>query len=326
MSKDRVTGESMTDRSGATSVEISGSEKLKLDKVALAERCWKVATVVVLYALLFREELLRLLGQWSTARESHGLLIPAFSLYFLYQDRFRLRKVLSKPSYVGLLIILLSLLGYVYSIYKSLFYPRQLMMISLLGGIVLLLSGWRVLRVVWLPIAYLIFAMPLPSRMYYNITMPMRELASTVAAVLLNAIPEVQCEATGVIIRGIHQGTSFNLNVAEACSGMRLLLAFVALGVAMAYLEYRPIVHRVVLLVSTIPIAIFCNVMRVLLTGIIHIFIGAEYAAGTLHTIMGMVMLGVAFGLYGLLAWIMNRLVVEDDHGDVLLVRNKQEE
>ena len=323
MSSDRDTGDSMVDSGGAQSAEVSGPEGLKLDKAALVERFWKVATVGVLYSLLFREELIRLLSRWMTARDSHGLLIPAFSLYFLYQDRFRLRKVLSKPSYVGLLIIVLSLLGYVYSIYKSFFYPRQLMMISLLGGIVLLLSGWRVIRVVWLPIAYLVFAMPLPARVYYNITMPMRELASTVAAVLLNAIPEVQCEATGVVIRGMHQGIPFNLNVADACSGMRLLLAFVALGVAMAYLEYRPVVHRAVLLVSTIPIAIFCNVLRVLLTGIVHVFIGAEYAAGTLHTIMGMVMLGVAFGLYGLLAWIMKSLVVEDDDEEVLIVRRE---
>ena len=55
------------------------------------ERVWKIGITTVLFVLLFREELVRLLGRWSTAKESHGLLIPAFSLYFVYQARDQLR-------------------------------------------------------------------------------------------------------------------------------------------------------------------------------------------------------------------------------------------
>jgi exosortase len=133
-------------------------------------------------------------------------------------------------------------------------------------------------------------------------------------------MPDIHANAAGVLIHGVHGTESFSLNVAEACSGMRLLLAFLALGVAMAYLEYRPIIHRIILLASTIPIAIFCNILRVLITGFIHIYIGPEYASGLLHTLLGIVMLGVAFALYGLLAWIMNNLVVEEDTGQILVV------
>ena len=64
---------------------------------------------------------------------------------------------------------------------------------------------------------------------------------------------------------------------------------------------------------ADIPIAIFCNMLRVLLTGLIHIYIGSDYATGTLHTVLGMVMLVVAFSLYGLLAWILSRLFVDED-------------
>ena len=307
----------------------SSSDGMKADSKAVdravwIDRAWKILVLGVLYCYLFREELLRLVARWGTAKDSHGLLIPAFSMYFLYQDRARLRKTLGKSSYVGLLVILGCVAGYVYSVSKSMFYPRQVMMIGLLLGVVLLVGGWRIIRIVWLPIIYLLFAMPLPARLYYNITMPLRVLASTVAAAVLGLVPDLMCEASGVLIHGTYHGETFSLNVAEACSGMRLLLAFVALGVAMAYLEYRPVVHRVVLLISTIPIAIFCNVLRVFVTGMVHIFIGPEYARGTLHTIMGMVMLGVAFALYGLLAWIMNRLVLEEDEGEVLVIGQKE--
>lgn len=290
------------------------------EQVCWVDRFWKIGITASLYGLLFREELSILCDRWSSARESHGWLIPAFSVYFLYNDRASLSRVKGKASYLGLLVILVSLFGYVYSIFKGFFYPRQVMMITLLGGTVLLLGGWRILRIVWLPVCYLILAMPLPARLYYEITMPMRKLASLAAAAILNILPDVEAAASGVVINGTHGGELFDLNVAEACSGMRLLLAFVALGVAMAYLERRPTLHRVILLGSTIPIAIFCNMLRVLLAGLTHIYAGYQYATGTLHTVLGMVMLGVAFGLYGLLAWVMNRLYVDEDVGGVLVV------
>ena len=292
------------------------------------DRCWKFLVAGAMYIVLFREELARLLDSWSTANGSHGWLIPGFSIYFLYQDRHRLNRDVGRPNYLGVLLILASVLLYVYFFYVGIYYPRQIMMLVLLAGVVLLLGGWQVVKVVWLPVAFLIFAMPLPARLYYNLTMPMRELASMVAAGLLNALPGITCEAMGVVIDGarkvmtggITRVENFSLNVAEACSGMRLLLAFVALGVAMAYLEYRPILHRLILLASTLPIAILCNMLRVLLTGLIHIYIGAQYATGMLHTVLGMVMLGVAFGLYGLLAWVMSQIFVTEEQAEEILV------
>jgi len=106
----------------------------------------------------------------------------------------------------------------------------------------------------------------------------------------------------------------------KACSGMRLLMAFLALGVAMAYLEYRPAIHRIILLCCTIPIAMFCNMIRVVVTGMIYIYIGPEWAKGQMHALLGLVMLVVAFALYGLIAWIMSNMFVEEETGELLVV------
>ena len=300
-------------------------EPVKLDekKASLVDRLWMIGVTGILFCLLFREELLRLVNRWQDPKESHGFLIPAFSLYFIFQERRRLSKVLGKSSFWGLALMVLSIWGYVNNFFKGFSYPLPLMMVQMLLGIVLFLGGWRILRLVWLPVLFLVFAIPLPARLYYNITFPMRELASQVASVILNSFSSIQCEASGVVIHGTHAGEIFNLNVAEACSGMRLLMAFLALGVAMAYLEYRPLIHRLVLLPCTIPIAIFCNMLRVLLTGLIYIYINPEWTKGTPHTILGMAMLAVAFGLYGLLAWIMSRIYVEDSTEGVLVVKKK---
>ena len=169
------------------------------------------------------------------------------------------------------------------------------------------------LRHTWLPIVYLLFAVPLPQRYYVSITIPMRQLAASVASVMLNLVPELDAMVNGVIIDIIYKGQPLEppLDVAEACSGMRLLMAFLALGVAMAYLHYRPIWQRLVLLASTVPIAVFCNIVRVTITGFIYVLLDPQYAQGIYHDLLGMAMLPLAFGLYGCLAWFMSELWVE---------------
>ena len=107
---------------------------------------------------------------------------------------------------------------------------------------------------------------------------------------------------------------------------MRLLMAFLALGVAMAYLHYRPVWQRLVLLASTIPIAILCNIVRVTATGFIHVLLDPKYAQGIYHDMLGMLMLPLAFGLYGFLAWFMSNLFVEESGAksvDVVVRRDR---
>jgi len=188
-------------------------------------------------------------------------------------------------------------------------------MIATLGAIVLFLGGWRLVKYTWLPIAFLIFAVPLPRRYYVSLTMPMRHLAASVATALLNLVSGMEATVSGVVIDVIYKGQRLepSLNVAEACSGMRLLMAFLALGVAMAYLHYRPMWQRLVLLGSTIPIAIFCNIVRVTITGFIYVLVHPKYTQGIYHDTLGLAMLPLAFGLYGFLAWFMSSLFIEED-------------
>jgi len=294
----------------------------------MIDRVWKIAIVGILFLLLFREETRHMVYRWQDPQEMHGFLIPLFSLYFIYLERENLKATVGQPSYLGLVLMLLSVLGYLFFFFKGFSYPREVMMLVMLGGVVWFLGGGPIVKLVWLPVVFLLFAIPLPGTVHTTISTPMREIASFIAALILNVLPGIEAKAANVVIYGTYHGAAFNsLNVADACSGMRLLQAFVALGVAMAYLEHRPLLHRIILLLSTIPIAIICNIVRVLLTGVIHVYIGEEYATGTLHTLLGMAMLLLAFGLYGLLAWLMEALFIEEetDEQHILVVRRAEE-
>lgn len=276
----------------------------------------KVFIIGLLLYLLFRIEIDELVYSWlNNPSWSHGLLIPFFSLYFLSQKKKELIELKPQPSYLGLLLLLSCLIFYPLNIaHFNVAYFRPLTVIASLFAVVLFIGGWRLIRYTWLPILFLIFAVPLPGRFYRSVTIPMRIFAADVASFILNMVPKLVAKAEGVVINVTYKGVKMEpgLDVAEACSGMRLLMAFVALGVAMAYLHYRPAWQRIILLLSTVPIAILCNVIRVTITGFIYILWDPRYAQGGYHDMLGLAMLPLAFIFYGILAWFMANLFVED--------------
>jgi exosortase len=278
----------------------------------------RITIIGALLYYLFHNEIGGIVYQWLTDSSwSHGFLIPLFSLYFLNQSKQEILNARPKPSYLGLVLLVFVILFYVFNMVSpaGFGYFRQISMVGALGAVVLFLGGWPILRYTWLPVTYLLFAVPLPEGYLRLATIPMRRWAAGGATAMLNFIPNLEATTSGVIIDIIYKGKHFEpaLDVAEACSGMRLLMAFFALGVAMAYLHYRPTWQRLVLLASTVPIAIICNIIRVIITGFIYVLIGTQYAQGIYHDMLGMLMLPLAFGLYGALAWFMSNLFMDSD-------------
>lgn len=291
----------------------------------------KVAILGGLLGWFFHIEISRTVQRWmSDPSWSHGFLIPLFSLYFLHQNRQKIFEIQAKPSWffgLGSLIFLL-IVYWLNTVQFKFSYGDALICIAAIGATVLYVGGWGLLKLTWLPIAYLFFAVPLPGRLYTQMTLPLQELAAQVSTVVLNAIPELDATLRGVVIDVLYRGQPLepSLQVAEACSGMRLLMAFVALGVAMAYLHWRPMWQRFVLLLSTVPIAILCNVIRVLVTALIYIFWDPQYAQGIYHDLLGILMLPLAFSFYGALAWLMSNLFIDEaeQREDVIVVRRNE--
>lgn len=256
-----------------------------------------------------------LIGRWLTdGNWSHGWLIPLFSLYFLSIRKEEFSRCRVRPSYVGAAILALSLAVYFVSAWRlRMGYPESLSMVGAIFGVTLLLGGWAVIRLAAFPILFLLFAIPLPQSIYVQLTMPLRMLASTVAAVVMPIFaPGLHTESQAVVIDYVMPGAPPNsLNVEEACSGMRLMMAFVALGVAMAYVQKRPQWQRVVMVLSCIPVAVFCNSIRVTTTGLFHVYGHPDLARGTPHQLLGMATLGIALGLFALTGYVLSHLFIE---------------
>lgn len=277
----------------------------------------RIALIGGLICYLFRREIGEVVETWLVDSSwSHGFLIPFFSLYFINQKKEQILNVHIRPNYLGLAMLVLVIVFYALNRFSPSGYEYfcRLCPIAAAGAVVLLLGGWALVRYTWLPVVFLVFAVPLPDRFYKAITIPMRQWAASAASGLLNLVPELQATASGAIIEILYKGKVLEpgLDVAEACAGMRFLMAFVALGVAMAYLHERALWQRIVLVASTIPIAIFCNIVRVATTGFIYVMIDPRYAQGIYHDALGLAMLPLAFGLYGFIAWFMSSLYVRE--------------
>jgi exosortase len=275
----------------------------------------KIAVLGTLFALMNRWQFTPLVDTWiSDPNWSHGFLIPLFSLYLLYARR---GELLSAPRRVCLWGLPVLIGGIVLTVLS--FYPLgtawfgQLCMPVVLLGLVLYLAGPQVARVAWLPILYLMLAMPIPEMLYVRIALPLQNFAANGATTLLQLCGvEMSVTASRLDIVSF-RGAEHSLTVAEACSGIRSLIAYVALGVAWAYLEYRPIWQRVVLVAAAVPIAILLNVARVAITCVMYVIDRPELGQDFMHEVAGMVMLIPAVLLFWLLSWLLRSLVVEVD-------------
>ena len=249
----------------------------------------------------------------------HTLLIPVIACYFVYVKRDRVFAAAFRPSFGALGLVLLGL-G-VYS--AAAFGPPSLQHHNLRGagvGIALLGSllavfGMSSIRWLWFPWAYcVVFGQYISERAMSRVTERLQDWSAIGADLLLNTIG-IDTDRTGnVLTVHMSDGTMHPLNVAEACSGMRTLMAFLAIGVALAALGLPRWWQRVLLVAAGVPISIFVNVLRVASLGLLSM-VDTNFSTGEFHSMVGLVWLVPAFLLFLGAMWLIRNLVVDVEPG-----------
>ena len=158
--------------------------------------------------------------------------------------------------------------------------------------------------------------MPLPGTTYGQIALPLQNLAAMASGAVLKLCGvDIVVKASELTLVSV-SGVTRHLTVAEACSGVRLLVAFMALGVAMAYLDDKPIWQRVTLVLMGVPIAVTCNVLRGVITSTAYVQDKPEFGTDFMHSFTGMLMLIPALLMLWGLNWLLQGLFVADDDDD----------
>lgn len=220
--------------------------------------------------------------------------MPLLSLYLIWRRRDALRHVPRRPSVWGMFVVLAALgLLFLGSLGAELFLAR----VSLLGticGLVIYFCGWAVLRAMAFPMAFLLFAIPIPVLVYNEIVFPLQFVASKFATWTLETINlfPIMREGNVLILPGM------TLEVVEACSGIRSLMSLLALAAGFGYVVERSIVARWILFLAMVPLAIISNGTRVMITAIMANYMGPKAAEGFMHEFSGWVIFVVATVLF----------------------------
>ncbi len=258
---------------------------------------WGLAGSLGLLGLLYAANLRQFVNTWSTdANYSHGFLVPALAAYFAREASKQGPVPIRGGAAWGVSLILASILAHLATILVPVGIVGDLGFLLGLAGVVSLLLGGEALKRYRFPLAFLVFMVPLPVALYATLASPLQRLVSQFGAALLNGVGiPVLCEGNMMTLPG-----DVHMFVAEACSGMRQMTGFLALTTAVAYLSGRPAWYRAVLVLSSVPIAMTANVLRVMLTGVIMYHFDPKYASGEFHTFEGLLMMGVGLGLLAL--------------------------
>jgi exosortase len=230
---------------------------------------------------------------WNAVPDySHGFLIAPLALYFAWERQPKLRRARIEPSWWGLVPLALSTLTLVVGRLGVELMNMRVSFVLALIGIVLLLLGRQVFRILAFPLFFLFLMVPLPQSLVNVVAFPLQLTAADWAVELLYYL-RIPALREGNIIH-LPATTLF---VAEACSGLRSLMALVTLGVVFAYFFRKSWGERILIVLSAIPIAIIVNALRVTLTGILTYRFGESAAQGAIHEFQGMITFGAALVL-----------------------------
>jgi exosortase len=267
--------------------------------------------------------------RWSNdPRYAHAYLVPIFSLILLRMRRDRRRVApyapsswddtselnkrhavaSSEPSWSGLAFIMLGAAFQLAGGYYRISTIEGLSLLIYLLGLTLLLGGWRAVDWAWPSIAFLGFMVPLPWRVENALGPPLQLIATTASTYFLQTLGFMAFAEGNVI-----QLRDARIGVVEACSGLSMVISFLALSSAAAMVVQRPLLDRMVLVASSIPVALVANIARITVTAILHETLGDHAASTFYHDFAGWVMIPLALLLYWLEIWILSHLLIETE-------------
>jgi len=245
-----------------------------------------------LTAALYYRVLAKLVTDWWQIPDfSHGFLVPVFAAYLAWTKRKALLTTKIAPNWRGIAVIALALVVLLLGVYGAELFLSRVSLVILLAGLVLCFGGSQLVKELRFVLLVLLLAIPIPSILFNQITFPLQILASKLASALL-VLFGVPVLREGNII----QLASMKLEVAEACSGIRSLMSLFTLSIFYGYFLEKNFLQRTALALSSIPIAIAANAVRILGTGLCVQYWNPDKAMGFFHEFSGWVMFVVSLG------------------------------
>jgi len=262
---------------------------------------------IVLYGLLligvYYSSLVVMISGWKRDDYSYCYLIPFVVLYLIWEKRNRLVNLPSVSSWWGMLPfgagIVLFWLGELGGEYLTLYISFWLVMV----GLSWMHLGWEKLKAIGFAFILILTMFPLPSFLYNKISVNLQLISSQLGVAMMQVCGMSAYREGNIIDLGFTQ-----LQVVDACSGLRYLFPLIVLGILLAYFFRAAFWKRAIIVISTIPLSIITNSLRIALTGILHQIWGAKVAEGFFHGFSGWFIFMTALAALLLLMWILKKV------------------
>jgi exosortase len=271
----------------------------------------RLSVLLVLWLVAFIPVYPTMFQTWlNHSDNSHGILVPLVSGYFIWQKRKDLRFSELSNSNLGAVILAISMGVYLLSYAGAVAVVSRAMIVSSLIGLVLFTLGKAFFGLLAFPLLFLFFMVPVPDSILGLVAFPLQLFATKVSTFFLQILSIPAYREGNMLYFAQTQ-----LEVAEACSGIRSIMSFGMLSFIFAYMMDKIWWKRIVLVLSTIPLALFANIVRVTGTGILANFYGSRVALGFLHEFSGLVVFAFGFVLLLLEYTILNKIGVTYEKG-----------
>jgi len=273
---------------------------------------WSIAwgpliLIGLLLVLMYHAIAVKLVTDWYELPDfSHGFLIPFFAAFLLWDKRNELRATPITPSWAGISLVILGLFVLVLGVLGADLFFQRTSFVILVSGIIWTLLGKAMLGQVKFVLFVLVLAIPLPTILFNQITFPLQLRASELASGLLRVVGVPVLQDGNVI-----NLPAMPLEVAEACSGIRSLMSLFTVAVIYGYFLERQTWRRVVLALSSVPIAVAANVARIFGTGLCVQYWDPQKALGFFHEFSGWLMFLVSLSCLYLVHLAMRTLARE---------------
>ena len=250
----------------------------------------------------------RVIGQlataWYSAPEySHCMLIPVISVFLIFRERATLARMRFEGSWAGVAVLLAAAGLWGIAELSTIWVIEQYAFVVVIYGLTLALLGPAAFRRLWMAMLILLFAIPLPMFFSNSLSLHLELISSAIGVAVIRLFNIPVFLDGNVIDLGVYQ-----LQVAEACSGLRYLFPLMTLAFIVAYFFRAPFWKRVLLFFASVPIAILMNSLRIGLIGVSVAYWGLKMAEGVLHYFEGWVVFMVSTGLLLIFAAALARL------------------
>jgi len=260
--------------------------------------------IVALLGFLYRDSFSYLFQEWMENEDySHGIFVPFISLALIWWRREHILAAGLAPTWWGILPVTLGLGLFVVGEFATLYFLQHLSFWLVLAGLVLSTVGFPVMHRMVFPLGYLLVMIPPPHMLQQGLSSSLQLISSALGVGCLQLVGVTAFREGNVIDLGPIQ-----LQVVEACSGLRYLFPLMALTLLCAYLFQDRVWKRVVLVASAIPLAVLLNGLRIGLIGVLVEYFGTGAAEGFMHAFEGWLLFVLSIALLGLELWLLGKI------------------